>query len=1016
MMSLLCFAASQVLVYYMPSVTFALSLSSETDKLALLALKEKLTNGVQDSLPSWNESLHFCEWPGVTCGHRHMRVTVLHLENQTWGGTLGPSLGNLTFLKVLTLSNVGLHGKIPEQVGRLKRLQILDLRKNNLEGEIPIELTNCTNIKKIYLPYNQLTGRVPTWLGSMMQLTTLFLGRNNLVGSIPSSLGNISSLQNLSLVDNCLKGSIPYSLGRLSCLKLLNLGSNNLSGEIPHSLYNLSNIQKVSLVQNELSGSLPSNMNFAFPDLQLFFIGTNQITGTFPSSISNLTNLKEFDLSWNAFNGPIPLTLGQLNKLEYFHIGGNHFGSGGAHDLEFLSSLTNCTRLSILYFGTNNFSGELPDLIGNFSTQLSFLNMGFNQIYGVIPETIGQLVGLAYLNIGNNSLEGTIPCSIGKLNNLVRLVLEENKLVGNISTFISNLTILSELYLSGNNLEGCIPSNIRYCIKLQILSISYNKLSGVIPNQTFIYLEDLIDIYLENNSLTGPIPLEFGNMKHISILYLNSNKLSGEIPKDLASCYTLVELKLEGNNFHGGIPSFLGSLRSLELLDISNNNLSGTIPLELENLTLLNNLNLSFNHLYGEVPIGGVFSNISSISLTGNKNLCGGIPQLKLPACVRVSSKKHKRSLKSKLIPISVISGVLISFIAFIVVHFFTRNFKRLPSVSSFQNGNSRVTYGELHVATNGFSPSNLIGAGSFGSVYKGSLPNFERSIAVKVLNLETRGATKSFMAECKTLGKMKHRNLVKILTCCSSVDYKGEDFKAIVFEFMPNGSLEKLLHDNEGSDNHILHLQQSVDIALDVAHALDYLHNDTEQVVVHCDIKPSNVLLDKDLLAHLGDFGLARLIHGATEHSSKDQFSSSAIKGTLGYVPPEYGAGSQVSPQGDIYSYGILILEMLTGKRPTDNMFSESLTLLELCKKKIPEGILEIVNSQLLLPFGEDRTGIVGNQIRMCLVKFARIGVACSEEFPTHRMPIKDVIVKLNEIKSKLPCFEENNCVHRKA
>ncbi|KAK7274145.1 hypothetical protein RIF29_15222 [Crotalaria pallida] len=209
----LLYTFSQTLMY-MPSATFAQALSSNnTDKLALLALKEKLTNGIPDSLPSWNDSLPLCKWQGVTCSSsNHMRVSILQLENQNWGGTLGASIGNLTFLKTLNLSNINLHGGIPREVGGLKRLQLLDLSHNNLQGEIPIELANCSNLQVISLIYNNLTGNVPSWFGSMIQLTQLLLGANNLVGTIPPSFGNLSLLVELSLGRNHLEGSIPDAL------------------------------------------------------------------------------------------------------------------------------------------------------------------------------------------------------------------------------------------------------------------------------------------------------------------------------------------------------------------------------------------------------------------------------------------------------------------------------------------------------------------------------------------------------------------------------------------------------------------------------------------------------------------------------------------------------------------------------------------------------------------------------------------------------------------------------------
>ncbi|KAL4299225.1 putative LRR receptor-like serine/threonine-protein kinase [Arachis hypogaea] len=1015
------------------TTTMAMPLSSETDKLALLTLKDKLTNGDSNVLPSWNESLHFCEWQGVTCGRRHKRVSALHLQNQDLGGTLAPSLGNLTFLKKLNLTDLNLYGQIPRQVGRLKRLQILsfqqnhlhgevprevgrlkslyalELTRNNLQGEIPMELINCSSLKKIDLSYNNLTGKVPSWFGSMMQLTMLELGFNNLVGNIPPTLGNLSSLDTLYLAGNNLEGPIIHALGRLSNLEYLSLSTNNLSGQVPNAFYNLSNLQVLDISNNKLMGPISSNLHLAFPNLSVFVVASNQFTDNFPSSLCNLTRLIEFDLSFNNFRGLIPPTWGSSNNLIYFGINYNGLiGSGKAQDLDFLSSLTNCTQLSYLILQGNNLGGVLPNLIGNFSTNLTVLDIAHNQISGSLPQEIGNLVGLGLLAMNKNSLEGTIPDSIGNLKNLVRLSLDDNNLSGNIPVAIGNLTMLSEVYMDSNNLEGSIPFTLRYCTNMQTFAAGNNNLSGSIPTQTFEYQQGLVNLDLASNSITGPIPPEFGNLKHLSKLYLFSNKLSGVIPIELGACSALIELYLDVNFFHGNIPSFLGSLRSLEFLGLSNNSFSGTIPHELENLTQLNALDLSNNQLYGKVPLGGIFSNITAISLIGNKDLCGGITQLNFPPCPKLPSNKHKSSLRKKIIVISVIGGILISFIIFVSIYCFMRKPKKLPFLPSLEHKYLRVSYGELHQATNGFSSSNLVGTGSFGSVYRGTLVHFERPVAVKVLNLQTRGASKSFMAECKALGKIKHRNLINILTCCSSVDYKGDDFKAIVFEFMPNGSLETLLHhtiEDSESTSPSLNLMQRVNIALDVAFALDYLHNDLEEAVVHCDIKPSNVLLDDDMVAHLGDFGLARLVHGVASHSSSDKGSSSVIKGTIGYVPPEYGAGRSISAKGDIYNYGILLLEIVTGKRPTDGIFGEDLSLHKFCKMAILEGISEIVDSRLLIPIDEQEERRVTQQqnIKECLESFARIGVACSEEFPSQRMNIKDVIMELHAIKHKL-------------
>ncbi|KAL8119732.1 hypothetical protein AgCh_017001 [Apium graveolens] len=316
--------------------------------------------------------------------------------------------------------------------------------------------------------------------------------------------------------------------------------------------------------------------------------------------------------------------------------------------------------------------------------------------------------------------------------------------------------------------------------------------------------------------------------------------------------------------------------------------------------------------------------------------------------------------------------------------------------------------------ATDGFSSEKLVGKGSSGHVYKGVLDVFETVVAVKVLNLQSREASKSFMNECEALRSVRHRNLLKIVASCSSIDFQGNDFKAIVYHFMPNGSLESWLHSRSGSENEEselsrrLSLLHRINIAIDVACALDYLHHRCENPIIHCDLKPSNILLDEDMIAHVGDFGLAKLFN--PNQKDGNQSSSLGLRGTTGYAAPEYGVGSELSTHGDVYSFGIFLLEMLTGKRPTDNMFVEGRNLHNFASMALPGQVRDIVDPFVLQNNEETRQLAQENnrqsahaKVTECLASIIKIGIACSVEAPHTRMNITNAYTELNLVKKTL-------------
>ncbi|CAK9135772.1 unnamed protein product [Ilex paraguariensis] len=986
---------------------------NEMDRLALQAFKERITYDPQGVVSSWNDSFHFCEWEGVTCGHRHGRVILLDVSSRGLVGTLSPYVGNLSFLRDLWLSNNTFKGQIPSELGRLFRLRHLLLMNNSFEGEIPATLSRCSELTQLAVSHNNLVGKIPKELGSLSKLIDFLVQANHLTGGIPSFIVNLTSLEKLSTTHNPLGGSIPDGFGQMRNLKELALCGNNLSGIIPSSIYNLSALTVLSLCENQLHGNLQPGIGMMFPHLQLLQLHTNLFTGPLPLSVSNLTEMDTLDMQENYFTGKIRVNFEGLKNIWMLLLSENNFGSGEPDEMNFINSMVNCSNLKYLEMSGNFFSGVLPKSIGNLSTNLFFLNFGVNLLNGTLPSTIGNLINLGTLFLQDNQFTGTIPTTIGGLQKVQRFALRGNNFSGKLPNSIGNLTLLTELYLEDNRLDGTIPLSLGNCQNLLILYLSQNNLSGIIPKEIFRLSSLSIEVSLAHNHLIGSLPSEVDNLINLVALDVSENNLSGDIPSGLSKCTSLEFLHMEGNSFRGPIPASLRSLKGLRVFDLSRNNITGQIP-EFLGQIALTSLNLSFNNFEGEVPITGVFTNASVISVAGNSRICGGIFELKLPKCAIEKSKEVKMSLAHILI-ISVASILVgITLISFFISCWVKKK-RKAPSIGTqVEEQFLRVSYKRLLKATNGFSSDNLIGTGSFGYVYKGIFDQEGATVAVKVLNLLHHGASKSFMAECETLRNIRHRNLLKIITSCSSVDFEGNDFRALVYEFMPNGSLERWLHSSTETNNAqngipSLSFLQRINIAVDVACALDYLHNHCQQPIIHCDLKPSNILLDHDMVAHIGDFGLARFHPRLT---NTVQSSSNGIRGTIGYTAPEYGLGSEISTNGDVYSYGICLLEMMTGRRPTDGMFQDGINLHNFVRMAIPDNAIEILDQVLLNDNEEDVEAAENmtrkcqnraNKIKECLVSVVRIGVACSVESPQERIKISDVVHELQSVKNKL-------------
>ncbi|GFP81428.1 probable LRR receptor-like serine/threonine-protein kinase at3g47570 [Phtheirospermum japonicum] len=900
-----------------------------TDQNALIAFKNAISDNPNGILTkNWSTNAPVCNWIGVSCGSKHQRVTALNVSGLELKGTIAPHLGNLTFLRSLDISSNNFTGPIPSELSKLRRLKAINLASNQLTGSTPnVMFNNISSLVKINMEDNRLSGGLPNDIctSSSPKLQRIYLSGNQLEGEIPANIHKCTELEDLRLDNNRFNGSIPTQIRSLPNLRILSL--------FPPSIFNISTLAVLTLQQNLFSGTLPTDMGLSLFSLEELVLSFNRLTGEIPTSITNASKLTKLELNRNSFSGSIP-NFGTLRNLQFLRLWENNLTQG----MEFLSSLTNCQYLQVLEIYDNPLNGILPTSVGNLSTDslVRFLASDC-KIQGIIPSEIGNLKSLQTLDLSGNQLSGFIPSTMGELKQLYTLALGGNRLRGYIPRYLCQLSNLGVLYLYDNMLTGPIPDCIGELTSLADLSV---------------------------NSFGGPLSPHIGNLKSLNNLDLSHNQFTGDIPSSIGGCQSLQSLNLSNNNFRGSIPESLGNnVRGLGTLNLSNNSLSGSIPKSLENVRGLQNFDVSYNELDGEIPNGGPFGNFSAQSFAHNSALCGEA-RFEVLTC----PKSHERSRSTRIAQITkYVVPTFISVIIFVavVVILIRRRKRRIktppPSEISLKTtACRRISYFELDRGTSSFSETNLLGRGSFGSVFKATLSD-GLDIAVKVFNLQLEGGIKSFDTETNT------------------------EFKALILEYMQNGSLEKWLH----SDNYCLDLVQRLSIAMDVALALEYLHHGHTFPVVHCDIKPSNVLLDEEMIAHVGDFGISKLFdEGETMIQTK-------TLATIGYAAPEYGSEGKVSTNGDVYSYGIMLLEMFTRKRPTDDMFSADMSL--------KEWVAENSVSEVVAPGLLSREDQHFSAHELCVSSVFDLAMKCLAFSPDERINMIQVVAALHKVRSNL-------------
>ncbi|RXH98757.1 hypothetical protein DVH24_011082 [Malus domestica] len=793
----------------------------------------------------------------------------------------------------------------------------------NKRGVFPEEFVALRYLTYLSIYQNYFTGPLPAFIGNMSALTLLSIGVNSFSGPIPKELGNLKELTYLSIRINSFSGPIPKELGNLKELTVLDIGSNNFSGTLPPELGNLVKLEYLYMDSCGLGGEIPSTFAKLI-NMESLWASDSPFSGKIPDFIGNWTQLYGLQFQGNSFEGPIPTSFSQLTSLETLYINDIYNGSSS---LDFIKNLKNLTELKLR---NALITGTIPSYIGEYQS-LQTLDLSFNNLTGQLPSSLfNNLSYLDSLFLGNNSLSGPLPSQ--KSNQLQTIDLSYNFLSGSFPQWVTTLSL--QLNLVVNNFTFDNASFSIKCGGKQLTGgdgILYetddSPLGQAAFNVTSTEKWAVSNAGLVNDTRKNPLflvdttavvtgtdvtPYLFSTSRvsQGSLRYYGLGLENGPYTVTLHFAETVYESRTSQTWKSLGrrvFDIYIQGTRMTKDFDISKE--AGGV-----NRAVVRKFNVSVSENYLEIHLFWAGKGTCCIPDYGDYG--------PLIAAVHAASvfwlpptKKSRTGLTVGIaVPVGVVSLLLI--FAILYIRRKTSEKEDDEDILGLDPRLNTFSYAELRAAAEDFNPSNKLGEGGYGPVYKGTLSD-GRVVALKQLSVASHQGKSQFVSEIATISAVQHRNLVKLYGCCIEGNHR-----ILVYEYLENKSLDQALF---GTSNLHLDWPTRFNILLGTARGLAYLHEESRPRIVHRDVKASNILLDAELSPKISDFGLAKLYDDEKTHIS------TKVAGTIGYLAPEYALFGHLTEKADVFGFGVVVLEILSGRPNSyNNLNPEKIYLLE--------------------------------------------------------------------------------------